>query len=395
MTFRWIALRVMQEIVRDRRTLVFFFLVPVIVMTLVYFAIYKEEVARVAVAVPDGAAELAQALEAALAKEPTVRVVPFTVTTGTASKGAAGRVGEDERIRAALRSGVADGVLYVSAAALGEQMAGQPSAVSLYLEGTRPTLTAALVAGVSHALATLALEAAPPADPACPAECAGRGRAPVTVQRVYLHAQADYRLIDFFLPVLLPFFVFFFTFMVSTITFQRERTRGTLERLLIAPLSFTQVVLGYVAGFFIFTSIQMAIVLAYILVLITFPVTLGQVAALVGLSLLVMLIALLLGLLVSFVAHSEFQAVQFIPLVILPQIFLSDLIWTLDSFPAPFRWIAALLPLTHANALTRDLLLKQIPLWENWGHLTVLGGYFLVTLALLGWSGRRAHGMFS
>ena len=86
---------------------------------------------------------------------------------------------------------------------------------------------------------------------------------------------------------------------------------------------------------------------------------------------------------------------QLIPLILLPQIFLSDLIWTLDSFPAPFRWFAVTLPLTHANILTRDLLLKNRPLWENWPHVLALVGFFLLALGLLGWAGRRAHGLFS
>jgi ABC-2 type transport system permease protein len=380
----------MQEIVRDRRTLAFFFLVPVIVMTLVYFAIYRDEVARIGVVSRGMARLISPELEQALGREKNVAVTPLAIPGDLEDPAAL-----DARIRELLRTRQVDGVLYFPERLAGDRLQGGAGTLVLYLEGSRPTLTGAVAAAVGNAMAGLAAALPLAIDPTCSASCANSvNHKPLELRKVYLYGEEDYRLIDFFLPVLLPFFVFFFTFMVSTITFQRERTRGTLERLLIAPLSFTQVVLGYVAGFFVFSSIQMAIVLAYILLLITFPVTAGQVAALVAVSIAVMLIALLMGLLVSFYAQNEFQSVQFIPLVILPQIFLSDLIWTLDGFPAPFRWFAVLLPLTHANALTRDLLLKHVPLWENWPHLLALAAFFIVALALLGRAGRRAHGMF-
>ncbi len=391
MRYRWIALRVIQEIVRDRRTLAFFFLVPVIVMTLVYFAIYKDEVARVGIVSRGMARLFSYDLEKALAQEKNVAVTPLPIPDDEQDP-----VELDRHIRALLRARQVDGVLYFPERLISDRFDGKPGTLILYVEGSRPTLTATVASAVGNALADLAAALPVVIDSACSAHCANSvNNKPLDLRKIYLYGEESYRLIDFFLPVLLPFFVFFFTFIVSTITFQRERTRGTLERLLIAPVNFTQVVLGYVAGFFMFSSIQMTIVLAYILLLISFPVSLAQGISLVAVSVAVMLIALLLGLLVSFFAQNEFQSVQFIPLIILPQIFLSDLIWTLESFPAPFRWFAVLLPLTHANILTRDLLLKQQPLWMGWPHLLALAVFFLLALGLLAWAGRRAHGMFS
>jgi ABC-2 type transport system permease protein len=190
-------------------------------------------------------------------------------------------------------------------------------------------------------------------------------------------------LIDFFLPVFPPFFVFFFTFLITTITFQRERLRGTLERLLIAPVSFAQIVMGYIGGFIIFSGCQAVIILTFILTLMSFKITLSQVGAITILTLLMLLISLVLGLLASFLAANEFQAVQFIPLVILPQIFLSDMIWSIDSFPVFFQWISLALPLTHANVAMRNVLLKQQNLWDSWPQLLTLSGFFLGILLFL------------
>jgi len=174
-------------------------------------------------------------------------------------------------------------------------------------------------------------------DPTCPSRCAESvSQKPLKLEKHFLYGSDDYRVIDYFLPVFPPFFVFFFTFIISTVTFHRERVRGTLERLLIAPVSFAQVILGYVAGFFIFSSCQAVIILAFIISLLGFEIVLHQLIAIVVLTLVMMLISLIMGLLASFLAANEFQALQFIPLVILPQLFLSDIIWSIEAFPRGF-----------------------------------------------------------
>ncbi len=431
MIVAWIALRVMREILRDRRTVVFFFLVPLAVMALVYLALVKDDVARVGIVYRGLAQNLAGPVEASLWQAEGVRRVALpdldTPTAGHSSGSVPDEPDPEGKILAALRRGEADAVLLLSEGLVQERLSGHPGTVVLYVEGSRPQLTAQVrqavfqaAAHIAPAIEALQVSAAdgtatggtvsggtaaggtvpggkvpggtvPPGNlPACPAACASAG--PPGVRLAYLHGAAGYRLVDFFLPTLLPFFVFFFTFMVATITFQRERSRGTLERILIAPVGLVQVVLGYVLGFAAFCLAQVAIVLAFILALITYPIGAGQGAELVALSVIVMLIALIIGLLVSYNAGNEFQAVQFVPLVILPQIFLSDLIWTLDGFPAPLRWVAQILPLTHANAITRNVLLKGMTLGENWAHLLALAAIFLAALALLAWEGRRKGG---
>ena len=406
----------MREILRDWRTVAFFFLVPAAVMALVYLALAKDDVARVGIVSRGMAQGLLGPVEAALGQAGGVRRValPGLESAPADRAGSADEPDLEVRILAALRHDEADAVLLLPEALVQERLSGRPGSVVLYVEGSRPQLTAQVRQAVFQAAARIA----PAAEamlagttggatgnaaggalvsgtgnslPVCPAGCAAAG--PPGLRLTYLHGDAGYRLVDFFLPTLLPFFVFFFTFMVATITFQRERSRGTLERILIAPVALVQVVLGYVLAFAAFCLVQVAIVLAFILALITYPVGAGQGAALAALSILIMLIALLIGLLVSFNAGNEFQAVQFVPLVILPQVFLSDLIWTLDGFPAPFRWLAQVLPLTHANAITRNVLLKGMTLGENWAHLLALAAIFVAALALLAWEGRHKGGV--
>jgi ABC-2 type transport system permease protein len=385
----WIAVRVILEVLRDRRTLAFFFVVPVLVMSLVYLALIQNETARIAVVARGAAHPFVHEVERALAREQDVAVVPLGIPDAER---------DPRRIQAAienaLRTGRADGVLYFEERLLADRLSGRRGTLHLYLEGSRPTLTGLVASAVGNAVADLAASLPLVTDPECPARCANSVNAkPLEIARHYLYGSERLRLIDFFLPVMLPFFVFFFTFILSDITFQRERVRGTLERLLIAPVSLPQVVLGYMTGFLLFAIPQAAIVLVYLLELIGFPVTVGQVLDLCAITGLMQLIALLLGLLVSFAARNEFQAMQFIPLVILPQVFFGDMIWSIDRFAAPFRWFAVLLPLTHANIATRNVILKHQPLWQTWPQLLALAAMILAALALLAWVGRRHRDM--
>ncbi|HIA33914.1 MAG TPA: hypothetical protein EYN85_03865, partial [Candidatus Lambdaproteobacteria bacterium] len=132
-----------------------------------------------------------------------------------------------------------------------------------------------------------------------------------------------------------------------------------------------------------------AIILTFILSLIGFKITLTQIGAIAFLTFLMLLISLVLGLLASFLAANEFQALQFIPLVILPQIFLSDMIWSIDGFPKIFQWISLALPLTHANTAMRNVLLKQQNIWDSWPQLLTLSGFFFCILLLLVLVSRR------
>src|SRR6185312_9179345 len=84
-----------------------------------------------------------------------------------------------------------------------------------------------------------------------------------TLDIYYLHGSSDMGIFDYFGPVLLGFFVFFFVFLIAGVSFIRERTTGTLERLLSTPLRKWEIVMGYILGFGLFTMIQATIIAAY------------------------------------------------------------------------------------------------------------------------------------
>jgi len=378
MVTHWISWRIIREIMRDRRTLAFFFLVPLLVMSLIYYALQEDETARLGV-VSRGVMRLFEADLMMTLEEEDIELVSLDIPDEEVDPELL-----EKLIWAELRDGHAEGILFLGEQLLEERFDGKRGRIDFYLEGSRPTLTASVVESVASAMDDLAASLPVVIDSSCSAFCANSVNIkPLDLEEHFLYGSEDYRLIDFFLPVFPPFFVFFFTFLITTITFQRERLRGTLERLLIAPMSFAQIVMGYIGGFIIFSGCQAVIILTFILTLMSFKITLSQVGAITILTLLMLLISLVLGLLASFLAANEFQAVQFIPLVILPQIFLSDMIWSIDSFPVFFQWISLALPLTHANVAMRNVLLKQQNLWDSWPQLLTLSGFFLGILLFL------------
>lgn len=386
MRILWIAWRIIREIIRDRRTVAFLLLVPLIVMTLIYFAVSEDETVEVGV-LTRGAARLFEGdLVKAIDAEDNVDVVSLAIPDDEVGKQVLQRL-----IRQNLIDHRADAILYLDESLLVDRFNDKPGTLHIYLEGTRPTVTATALSAIAGAMDDLAASLPAVMDASCSSKCVESvNNKPMDLEKHYLHGSEDYRLIDFFLPVFPPFFVFFFTFILSAIAFQRERVNGTLERLMIAPLGFGQIIAGYVVGFFAFAAVQAAIILAYVMFLISFPISLAQLMDIGVITVIMMLIGLLLGLLASFSAQNEFQAVQFIPLVILPQIFLSDMIWDINSFPLFFRLLSYPLPLTHANSIMREVLLKDKSIWQVYPELLVLLGFIVVIVSALLLLGRKS-----
>ena len=146
---------------------------------------------------------------------------------------------------------------------------------------------------------------------------------------------------------LLALFPFTTMFLVSSVAMLRERISGTLERLLTTPLGKLDLLLGYAGAFSLAALVQAALVLALSTSVLGLDVaggwpTLAVVAeldALLGMS---------LGLFCSAFARTEFQAVQFLPAIVLPQVLICGLLAPRESMVAPLRWLSDVAPLTYA-----------------------------------------------
>jgi len=146
---------------------------------------------------------------------------------------------------------------------------------------------------------------------------------------------------------LLALFPFTTMFLVTSVAMLRERTTGTLERLLTSPMGRGDLLLGYALAFGAVAVVQTSLASAVALG----PLGLDLVAGAPPVVLLAVLDALLgmaLGLFLSAFARSEFQAVQFLPAFVLPQLLLCGLFAPRDSMVAPLRWLSDVAPLTYA-----------------------------------------------
>lgn len=206
-------------------------------------------------------------------------------------------------------------------------------------------------------------------------------------------------------PVFLGFFAYFFVFILTGISFLRERIGGTLERLLATPVRPSEVIAGYSAGFGLFAAIQVLLLLGFALLDVRTPAVgpvpelrIGLGVANAGSPLLVFLVVLLLGLgsvnlgiLVSTFARTELQVLQFIPLVIVPQGLLAGLLWPVASLPPALEALSRVMPMRYGIEGLRAVMVRGAGLEDPalQGDLLVLAGLAFVFVALAGRTVRR------
>jgi ABC-2 type transport system permease protein len=168
----------------------------------------------------------------------------------------------------------------------------------------------------------------------------------------YIYGAEDLSMFDNFGSLLIGFLVFFFTFLISGISFLQERTTGTLEKLLSTPIKRWEVVTGYVLGFGIVTVVQ-SLIITFFVVYVLDIMMIGSLWLVLLVTLLSAMTALTLGILLSTMASSEFQMIQFIPIVVVPQVFFTGLF---DLSPA-WSVVGKFMPLYYvADALQKIMI---------------------------------------
>jgi len=148
-------------------------------------------------------------------------------------------------------------------------------------------------------------------------------------------------------PALLGIFPLIVMFLVTSVATLRERTSGTLERLMTLPMSKVAFVGGYAVAFGLLAAVQASVVSTLSLVAYGLQVA-GPAWAVVAVAVLDALLGTALGLCVSAFAATEFQAVQFMPAVVLPQLLLCGLLVPTDRMPDVLAAVASVLPMTYA-----------------------------------------------
>ncbi|MEK3889081.1 ABC transporter permease [Bacillus sp. FSL K6-3431] len=228
---------------------------------------------------------------------------------------------------------------------------------AIFLEGSDPSVTGSVMKWLQTAL---------------PSEQAKNSSAELKID--YLHGSSELGQFDYFGPVLLGFFVFFFVFLIAGVSFLRERTTGTLDRLLSSPLRRWEIVTGYLLGFGIFATIQSTIIATYVIYVLGMVME-GSFGYVLLITLLLSLTALTLGILLSAFANNELQMMQFIPIIVIPQIFFSGL-FNLDTISKWLSWIGPFTPLYYAADALRNVMVRGY----GWGDI------YMNILALIGFS---------
>lgn len=182
-------------------------------------------------------------------------------------------------------------------------------------------------------------------------------------------------------PPLLAIFPFTTMFLVTSITMQRERSVGTLERLLATRIGKLDIIGGYGLSFGLLAIVQASLASFAAVYLFGMDIS-GPIWALLLIALFDALLGAALGLLASAFARSEFQAVQFMPAIVLPQILLCGLIMPVANLPDPLQVLANILPLTYAVE-AMQLVARQVSVSsEYFVDIAVVAGFIVVAILL-------------
>jgi ABC-2 type transport system permease protein len=180
---------------------------------------------------------------------------------------------------------------------------------------------------------------------------------------------------------MLGIFPFITMFVVTSVTMLRERVTGTLERLMTMPIAKLDILGGYALAFALVAVVQSTVVSLIAFRLLHLHVA-GSYVAVVALAVSNATLGMALGLFASAFARTEFQAVQFMPAIVFPQVLLCGLFVAREQMATWLRWLSDVLPLTYAyDALAR--VTTGLPLGSRFVlDVSVVIGVTLLALAL-------------
>jgi ABC-2 type transport system permease protein len=349
-----IFLRIVQQFRRDRRTLALMFTVPIAVTLLVGYVVRSSETS-LKVAVVDETQVVGDF-------RPGAELVRALEQSGSL---AAEEMPLDEALKS-LDDGDVQGVAVLRGSI---DLTGPPQKMKLELtlDGTNPQDSAAIARSVNRGLMQVLVKELGQ----------GLGLPDVSPQDLlemdvsFVYGGEEFDFVDYEAPALIAFFAFFFVFLLTAVSFLRERAGGTLERLMAAPLTRGEVVLGYMLGFGFFALLQsLAILLAAVLILrIHYEGNLLLVFLLAGI---ITIGSVNLGIFLSTFARNELQVIQFVPVVLVPQGLLSGVIWSVDSLPGWLQVVSRCLPLTYAIDALRNTMIKGQGLTDSGVFLNAL-----------------------
>ncbi len=363
--------RVVSEIRRDRPSLALLFIAPIVITGLVTFILRESQAPSVTAVVVNLAGARGQLVGSAL---------------GAALRDGGATV-SDVADEAAARAAVGDKAASVGVVIGTDAATGSSLTITAITNGLDPSGEASQVSAVGRALVAAASSAS--------------GAAVPVVRHTTVYGAPTDDPVTTFAPAIVGFFAYFFVYILTGVSFLRERTGGTLERLMATPVTRGEVVLGYTLGFGLFATIQVAVLMLWALgslqvpalgPLPSFSIGLGVVVS--GSPLLAFLVVVLLavgavslGIFLSTFARTELQIIQFIPIVLAPQFLLSGVLFPVSSLPPILQPIVAIMPLNYAVDGLRQVFIRGadlgVPALQlDLAVLAVVAAFFATIAAL-------------
>lgn len=367
-----LARRVIRQVLRDHRTVGLMLFVPILLLTLGAL-LFRAEPQPTPLGVVNQDQGVAMPLVGAL------NLGERIVTALNDGDFFAVTLLEADEVEARLRDGTVQGALLLPPEFTTRFQATRQAELDLRLEGSNPARSLQIKARVTEA-AMKALAGLASSGLGAPGS-AGAPELPVTVTAVYLFAGETFDAMDYIAPVYIALLAMFFVFLLTCVSFLRERSQGTMERLLATPATRLEIVLGYMLGLGSFALAQVSVILFFTIWVLKIHY-LGSLGLLFVVVALLALVGVSLGMLASAFARNEFQVVQFIPLLIFPQVLLGGTVWAVEEMPEMLRPFAYLLPLTYANWALRDVMLKGFGLADIWPNLLLLCLFVIVLTGL-------------
>jgi len=250
-----------------------------------------------------------------------------------------------------------------------------PGSLIVYIDGTNPNIVQSIMNDIQKSVQKTTVSSS-------------FGVASSIIIAPQLAYGQNARFIEFFAPGVMGLAAMMVTFMLSIISFVHERSTSTLDRLLSTPVTEGEIVAGYALAFGIVGLIQSSVI-------ITTAILLFQIS-IQGSVLLVLFIVFVfgvgnqgLGFLLSSIAKNEFQAIQFMPLILFPSILLSGVFWPIEAVPDILRPVSYFVPLTYATDSMRSVMIRGWGLGSIWWDLLILLVFATVMLTLSTYGLRR------
>lgn len=369
--------RVVLQFRHDHRTLALIFVAPVLVMSILGYVFRQQETTEVNVALVNEDAPAAG----------QVNVSSMVIDTLKSNSDLKLTTMSRPEAEEAVKAGTQAAALVFPANFSAQVQATHKANVEAIVEGSNPTEASRALATVGQSLMQSGSAVLKALVPAPIASIVPSG-SPINVQTTRLYGKSDLKPLDYFAPMFIAYIGFFLIFLLTSVSFLRERTQGTMERIAASPVTRLELVLGYMLGFGFFSVLQAAVLVLFTVYVLQIQYA-GNLLSVFVVTLALVVGAVNLGILLSAFARNELQAIQFIPIVILPQVFLSGLLLPIADMPGWLQLIANVMPLTYAIKALTSIMVRGETLASTWLDLTVLVAFAAVVAVLAAGSVRR------